>query len=92
MKNTPSIVTGTWHHQNQFCATPLVTTQPASVSGVSAAKVVATMEVPSSHQGVEPPEVKYSRTLLRPRRLQATPIANDRTMKPTMIHQSRGAS
>ena len=33
---------------------------PATTSGVSAAKVVATIEVPASHQGRARPETKYS--------------------------------
>ena len=37
-------------HQSQLPATPLATTSPVTTSGVSAAKVVATMLAPASHQ------------------------------------------
>ena len=45
-------------HQSQLPATPYLATSPATTSGVSAAKVVATIEVPASHQGSERPETK----------------------------------
>ena len=47
-----AITTGrTSAHQNQLPAMPSVATRPAMASGVSAAKVVATIDVPASHQG-----------------------------------------
>ena len=45
-------------HQSQLPATPYFATSPATTSGVSAAKVVATIEVPASHQGSDRPETK----------------------------------
>jgi hypothetical protein len=45
-------------HQSQFPATPYFDTSPATASGVSAAKVVATIEVPANHQGRERPDTK----------------------------------
>ena len=45
-------------HQSQLPATPNLATSPATTSGVSAAKVVATIDVPASHQGSERPETK----------------------------------
>ena len=38
-------------HQNQFPAMPCSATSPATTSGVSAANVVAAMDVPSHHHG-----------------------------------------
>ncbi len=37
-------------HQSQLPAMPKLATRPVTASGVSAAKVVATIEVPASHQ------------------------------------------
>jgi hypothetical protein len=45
-------------HQSQLPATPYFATSPATASGVSAAKVVATIEVPASHQGRDRPLTK----------------------------------
>jgi hypothetical protein len=45
-------------HQSQLPATPYFATRPATASGVSAAKVVATIEVPASHHGSARPETK----------------------------------
>ena len=47
-------------HQSQFPATPCCATISVTASGVSAAKVVATMEVPASHQGRLRPARKKS--------------------------------
>jgi hypothetical protein len=55
---------------------PSVATSPAIASGVSAANVVATIEVPASHQGRERPATKNS-SLERPaRREWARPYAS----------------
>jgi len=51
-------------HQNQFPAIPSVATSPAMASGVSAAKVVATIEVPASHQGRVRPAAKKASVFL----------------------------
>ena len=50
----------TMFHQSQLPAMPLRATRPVTTSGVSAAKVVATMDVPASHQGTLRPERKNS--------------------------------
>ena len=50
-------------HQIQLPAMPLLATSPVTASGVSAAKVVATIEVPASHQETFRPETKKSLTL-----------------------------
>lgn len=66
-------------HQAQFFATPDSLTNPVTRFGVSAEKVVATIETPRSHQGMDLPARKYS-TLLLPAVLDAiNPII--RTMK-----------
>ncbi len=63
-------------HQNQLPASPCLATSPVTASGVSAAKVVATMEVPAIHQGSERPERK-NELRSRPARLRKNrPIAN----------------
>ena len=50
-------------HQNQFCQMPGPRTNSVMANGVSAAKVVATIEVPTIHQGSDLPERKYSSVL-----------------------------
>ena len=57
-KKTVSTPENAPFHQSQLPATPYLATRPATTSGVSAANVVATMEVPASHQGSERPETK----------------------------------
>ncbi len=47
-------------HHSQLPATPCADTRPVTTSGVSAAKVVATIEAPASHHGTARPEMKYS--------------------------------
>jgi hypothetical protein len=69
-KKTVSMPLITKFHQSQFPATPLVATSPVTTSGVSAAKVVATMAVPASHQGAWRPERKYWSRLWLPRRVK----------------------
>ena len=56
-------------HHSQFPATPLRATRPVTTSGVSAANVVATIDVPASHQGTLRPDRKYSAVLLPARPL-----------------------
>ena len=56
-------------HHSQFPATPFFATIPVTASGVSAAKVVATMDVPASHQGTLRPERKNSPVSRPARRL-----------------------
>ena len=50
-------------HHSQLPAMPPIATMPVTARGVSAAKVVATMDVPASHQGTLRPERKNSLTL-----------------------------
>ena len=47
-------------HHCQLPATPCVRTKFATRLGVSLENVVATMEIPASHQGTERPEAKNS--------------------------------
>src|SRR6478672_8916219 len=55
-------------HQTQLPATPLRRTMSVTRFGVSALKVVATIDRPASHHGTERPEAKNS-DVLRPARL-----------------------
>ncbi len=57
-------------HHSQFPATPFEATSPLTTSGVSAAKVVATIETPASHHGTLRPETKYSLMLAPARRVK----------------------
>ena len=51
-------------HQSQLPAMPLRATSSVTASGVSAAKVVATIAVPAMYQGRLRPERKNSRVSL----------------------------
>jgi len=66
-------------HQSQLPAIPCLTVSPVTASGVSAAKVVATMEVPASHQGTCRPERKYSSALRPARPVKTSPTTRERT-------------
>jgi hypothetical protein len=57
----------------------LTATRPVTANGVSAAKVVATIEIPASHQGTLRPQTKYSESVDPPRRVKYSPIAVVRT-------------
>ncbi len=59
-RNTVSIPLATEFHHSQLPAMPLRATMPVTASGVSAAKVVATIEVPASHHGTLRPDRKNS--------------------------------
>ena len=74
-KNTVSIPLKSSDHHSQLPAMPNWAVSPVTASGVSAEKVVATIDVPAIHQGTPRPETKKSARLFwaRPRRLQATP-------------------
>src|SRR5258705_6041065 len=50
-------------HQSQFCETPCSRTMLVTRFGVSVLKVVATIEMPTSHHGAARPEVKNSLVL-----------------------------
>ena len=57
-------------HQSQFPLIPYWPTSSVTAKGVSAAKVVATIEIPAMYQGRERPPKKYSLRvffLLRPK-------------------------
>ena len=56
-------------HHSQLPAMPSLATMPVTASGVSAENDVATIDVPSSHQGRLRPLRKYSEMLL-PARLE----------------------
>ena len=76
-------------HQLQFWATPPCLTMSVTRFGVSVEKVVATMEKPRSHQGMERPERKKS-SLDSPAFLETMmPTTSVKTRKPMMIPQSR---
>src|SRR3984957_439978 len=55
-------------HHSQLPEIPFLATKPATSRGVSAAKVVATMEVPASHQETFRPDTKNSSVLPEERR------------------------
>jgi hypothetical protein len=59
---------GSIDHHSQFPATPFLATISVTASGVSAAKVVATIDVPASHHGRLRPATKYSPVLSPARR------------------------
>jgi imidazolonepropionase-like amidohydrolase len=63
-------------HQNQLAATPVLATRPAIARGVSAAKVVATIDVPAIHQGRLRPAAKNSTLLVPARRACHAPHAS----------------
>ena len=68
-KKTVSIPLMTKFHHNQFPAMPFFATKPVTASGVSAANVVATIEVPASHHEMLRPEMKNSSVFPLARRL-----------------------
>src|SRR5215470_9082384 len=63
-RNTVIIPDSSDAHHSQLPAIPCVYTRPVTASGVSAEKVVATIEVPASHQETSRPEAKYSSMFL----------------------------
>ena len=75
-------------HQIQLPATPFWRTMSVTKLGVPAEKVVATIDMPSSHQGMPRPERKNSAELRPARLVTASPTASVTAMKPTMIVQS----
>src|SRR5690242_17035581 len=79
-------------HHSQLPATPLATTSPVTTSGVSAAKVVATMDAPANHQGTFRPERKYSLRLSPPFLVKTKPITDERRKYAATIAQSIGVS
>jgi hypothetical protein len=75
-------------HQTQLPDTPLFRTISATRLGVSAEKVVATIDIPNSHQGMVRPDKKNSEVFLPARLETIIPIANDITKKAIIIAQS----
>src|SRR5215212_212459 len=75
-------------HQSQLPATPLANTRPVTTSGVSAAKVVATMLAPASHQLTFRPERKYSSTPSPPFLVKRIPMPIDSAKYPKTMAQS----
>ena len=62
-KNTVETPVRVKAHHCQLPATPCVRTKLATRFGVSLENVVATIEMPASHQGTERPEAKNSAVL-----------------------------
>src|SRR5210317_1129951 len=71
-------------HQTQLPETPLERTMSVTRFGVSVEKVVATMEKPSSHQGMVLPERKYSEVFLPDLRETAIPINKTSVKNPAI--------
>jgi hypothetical protein len=63
-------------HHSQFMLTPPVRTKLVTRFGVSAENVVATIEVPSNHQGSVRPERKYSSVSRPARCAYSSPITS----------------
>jgi hypothetical protein len=88
----PRMTGRTSAHQNQFPAIPSVATSPAIARGVSAAKVVATIEVPASHQGSVRPATKKASVFFDALRACHAPQPNARIRYATMMLRSRVVS
>src|SRR5688572_19387196 len=78
----------TMFHHSQLPATPFAATSPVTTSGVSAAKVVATIAAPASHHGTWRPDRKYSSRLSPPRFAKMKPITVDSAKYATTMAQS----
>jgi len=86
--NTVSMPVSRKAHQAQLPATPFLRTMSVTRLGVSAEKVVATMDMPNSHQGMLRPDRKYSEELLPARFETSNPIRRERRKKAMMMPQS----
>src|SRR5512132_1515602 len=75
-------------HHSQFPATPRSRTKLVTRFGVSVLNVVATIEMPTSHQGAARPEVKNSLVLLLARRQKNSAGRKLMPMRAKMIAQS----
>src|SRR5512134_1862820 len=75
-------------HHCQLLATPPVRTRLVTRLGVSVLKVVATIEMPISHQGAARPEVKNSAVLDPARLAKNSAGRNETTMEIEMMIQS----
>src|SRR5215467_5659387 len=78
-------------HHSQFSETPRSRTMLVTRFGVSVVNVVATIEMPTSHQGAARPEVKNSEVLDPARRQKKSAGRNEMPMLAAMIAQSMGA-
>ncbi len=79
-------------HQAQFWDTPLVRMKSVTRLGVSVEKVVATIEVPISHQGAARPEAKNSVVPRPARRAKKTAGAKAAARQTATTSQSREES
>src|SRR5437867_13144216 len=77
-------------HQSQLPAMPYLTVRPVTTSGVSAANVVATIDVPASHHGTLRPERKNSSDEEPARREESSAMAAEATKEGTKTAQSVG--
>jgi hypothetical protein len=75
-------------HQSQFPEIPLLATNSVTARGVSAANVVATMEIPAIYHGRFLPPRKKSERLLLARARNFNPTSRDTSRKTAMIAQS----
>ncbi len=75
-------------HQAQLPETPCPRTRSVTRFGVSVENVVATIEMPNSHHGMDLPAAKNSVELLLALRVTAMPIASDTAINPAMMPQS----
>ena len=76
-------------HHSQLPAMPWFATSSVTANGVSAAKVVATILVPATHQGRLLPDVKYSTMLPDALREKYSPIPKAKTKYKITNAQSR---
>ena len=75
-------------HHAQLPATPLTLTMSVTKLGVSAEKVVATIEIPSNHQGIFLPDRKNSSLLCPDFLATANPMIRVMIKNRTMMIQS----
>ena len=79
-------------HQTQLPETPSLRTMSVTKLGVSAEKVVATMDIPNSHQGMFLPERKNSLAELPADLAVNKPISNEMAKKEAMMPQSKAVT
>src|SRR5690606_13969081 len=75
-------------HHTQFPATPFCRTMSATRLGVSVENVVATIDVPRSHHGIERPERKYADVFCPALRAAARPTSSALAKYAAMMAQS----
>ena len=86
--NTVSIPVSRNAHQTQFPETPFCRTISVTRLGVSAENVVATIEIPNSHQGMLRPDKKYWPESFPDLKVNDAPIASESAKKPIRMVQS----